>query len=105
MVRTINRFDAAVNMIPKEGWVVLHVDVEDDPFYIHYDTEDELKKDLNLYKHPVYKRAYVEPINIVNQWGDSADISIKGGTQEVYLNPRCLHLFRNGVKRRIVIEE
>ena len=60
---------------------------------------------VNVYKHPLYKTAYVEPINILNQWGDSVDVSIKGGTQEVYLNPRCLHAFQDGVKRRIVIEE
>ena len=38
MVKTINRFDAAVNMVPKEGISILHVDVEDAPFYIQYDT-------------------------------------------------------------------
>lgn len=102
MVKTINRFDAAVNMIPKKGWVVLHVDVEDDPFYIHYDTEEEFNEDFNLYIHPLYKSAHVEPINIIKEWGESADISIKRGTQEVYLNPRCLHAFKDGVKRRIV---
>ena len=102
MVKTINRFDEAVNMIPKEGWVVLHVDVEDDPFYIHYDTEEEYNKDFHAFEHPLYKCAFLEPHNIVNQWGESADISIKGGTQEVYLNPKCLHLFINGVRQRIV---
>jgi len=103
MVKTINRFTAALNMVPKKGWAVLHVDVEDDPFYIQYDTQEEFQKDFSVYMHPLYKCVYVEPKNIVNDWGgDSVDISIKGGTQEVYLNTRCLHLVVDGTKQRIV---
>ncbi len=100
MIKTINRFDAAVNMVPKEGWVVLHIDVEDEPFYIHYDTEEEFKKDFKISTHPFYKRLHVEPNNIVNDWGEgSVEVSIKEGTKEVYLNIKCLHLI---IKQRVI---
>lgn len=103
MIKTINRFDAAVNMVPKEGWVVLHVDVEDSPFYIHYDTEEEFEKDFNVSIHPFYKSLHVEPNNIVHDWGESSvDASVKGGTEEVYLNIKCLYLIVNGVQQRVI---
>ena len=95
-MKIINKFDAAVNMIPKEGFVILHVDVEDAPFFIHYDTKKELEKDFELSIHPLYKSVHVSPKNIIKEWGESVDASIKGGTQEVYLNNNCLYLIKNG---------
>ena len=92
----INKFDAAVNMIPKEGFAILHVDVEDAPFFMHYNTKKELEKDFELSIHPLYKSVHVSPKNIIKEWGDSVDASIKGGTQEVYLNSNCLYLIKNG---------
>lgn len=96
MIKTINRFDAAVNMVPKEGISVLHLDVEDAPFYIQYDTQEELEKDFSVSIHPLYKSIHVEPKVIIKEWGDSVDAAIKGGTQEVYLNTSCLYLIKNG---------
>tara|TARA_R110000772_G_scaffold15512_1_gene44969 strand:- start:5127 stop:5432 length:306 start_codon:yes stop_codon:yes gene_type:complete len=96
MIKTINRFDAAVNMVPKEGVSVLHLDVEDAPFYIQYDTQEELEKDFSVSIHPLYKSIHVEPKVIIKEWGESVDAAIKGGTQEVYLNVSCLYIIKNG---------
>lgn len=105
MIKTINRFDAAVNMVPKEGISILHVDVEDAPFYIQYDTKEELEQDFNIDIHPFYKSINIEPKTIVKDWGEgSVDISVKGGTQEVYLNTNCLYMVKDGKVATIGVE-
>ena len=95
-MEVINKFDAAVNMVPKKGWVVLHVDVEDHPFYIHYDTQEEFQKDFELSIHPLYKSVHVSPKNIIKEWGLSRICLVEEGTQEVYLNTNFLYLIKNG---------
>ena len=96
MIKTINRFDAIINSLPQKGYVVLHINKEDEPFYIHYDTKEELEKEKELSINPLYKNVHVSPKNINKEWGESVDAAIKGGTQEVYLNTNCLYLIKNG---------
>lgn len=100
MIINVDIFQLAVNAAPNEGYAVLQYNLAEgqNPTLITYDTQEEFEQDFAIGPHAYYPGNRLNPINVIQDYGDTCDCNIQGG--QFYLQKNSIYLIINGQLQR-----